>query len=196
MWGSPIPGRSRLPSLPRMPITSSAALRESSRWRRRPCTSRPRPSRTACTRRTTAPCRRPTSIRRRRCRYTSGTPRPSSWRSWDTEPATSTRMRTSTPTFSVLAAVLGACATLGRLSFKEPELQLEAINITGLGLTGGTFDLVFDVYNPNDYRIRSTRLEVGVDLEGTHFGDALLERPLDLSPTNHSRVVVPVRFEW
>jgi len=100
------------------------------------------------------------------------------------------------PTVSVLAAVLGSCATLGRLSFKEPELQLEAINITGLGLTGGTFDLVFDVYNPNDYRIRSTRLEVGVDLEGTHFGDALLERPLDLSPTNHSRVVVPVRFEW
>jgi hypothetical protein len=37
---------------------------------------------------------------------------------------------------------------------------------------------------------------VGVDLEGTHFGDALLERPLDLSPSNHSRVVVPVRFEW
>ncbi|HKW40741.1 MAG TPA: hypothetical protein VJN39_05790, partial [Gemmatimonadales bacterium] len=23
-----------------------------------------------------------------------------------------------------------------------------------------------------------------------------LDRPLDLSPTNHSRVVVPVRFEW
>src|SRR5213594_2191158 len=100
------------------------------------------------------------------------------------------------PTVSVLAAVLGSCATLGRLSFKEPELQLEAINITGLGLTGGTFELVFDVYNPNEYRIRSTRLEVGVDLEGTHFGDAYLERPLDLSPTNHSRVVVPVRFEW
>jgi LEA14-like dessication related protein len=89
-----------------------------------------------------------------------------------------------------------ACATLGRLVFTEPELQLEEINITGLGLTGGTLDLVFDVYNPNDYRIRSTRLEVGIDLEGTHFGDALLDRPLDLSPTNHSRVVVPVRFEW
>jgi LEA14-like dessication related protein len=94
------------------------------------------------------------------------------------------------------AVLLSACATLGRLSFKEPELQLEQINAKGLGLTGGTLDLVFDVYNPNDYRIRSTRLEVGIDLEGTHFGDALLDRPLDLSPTNHSRVVVPVRFEW
>jgi len=89
-----------------------------------------------------------------------------------------------------------ACATLSKLSFHEPELQLQEINVTGVGLTGGTFELVFDVYNPNEYRIRSTRLEVGVDLEATHFGDALLERPLDLSPTNHSRVVVPVRFEW
>src|SRR5207302_9534857 len=80
---------------------------------------------------------------------------------------------------------LTACATLGKLSFHEPELQLQEINVTGVGLTGGTFELVFDVYNPNEYRIRSTRLEVGVDLEGTHFGDALLERPLDLSPTNH-----------
>jgi len=91
---------------------------------------------------------------------------------------------------------LTACATLSKLTFHEPELQLQEINVTGVGLTGGTFELVFDVYNPNDYRIRSTRLEVGVDLEGTHFGDALLERPLDLSPTNHSRVAVPVRFEW
>ena len=95
-----------------------------------------------------------------------------------------------------VAFLVSACATLRGLTFKEPELALQEIDITGIGLTGGTFDLVFDVYNPNDYRIRSTRMEVGIDLEGRHFGDALLDRPLDLSPTNHSRVVVPVRFEW
>jgi len=95
-----------------------------------------------------------------------------------------------------LGLVFLSCATLGRLAFTEPDVSLQEIAVTGIGLTGGTFDLVFDVFNPNDYRIRSTRLEVGVDLEGTHFGDALLDRPLDLSPTNHSRVVVPVRFEW
>jgi len=97
---------------------------------------------------------------------------------------------------AVAAVTCLSCATLGRLSFTEPDVALQEIAVTGIGLTGGTFDLVFDVYNPNDYRIRSTRLEVGIDLEGTHFGDALLDRPLDLSPTNHSRVVVPVRFEW
>ena len=97
----------------------------------------------------------------------------------------------------VSAALLSGCATLrSALSFHEPQIELKEINITGMGLSGGTLDLVFDVYNPNDYRLRSTRLEVGLDLEGTHFGDALIDRPLDLSPTNHSRVVMPVRFEW
>src|SRR5438093_5049677 len=100
------------------------------------------------------------------------------------------------PMLAGVAIALGACATLGKLYFQDPQIQLQEINVTSLGLSGGTMDLVFDVYNPNDYRIRSTRIEVGVDLEGTHFGDALLDRPLDLSPTNHSRVVVPVRFEW
>src|SRR3989475_12392745 len=106
---------------------------------------------------------------------------------------TSTAFYRLLPPFAALSL---SCATLGRLSFTEPEVALQEIAVTGVGLTGGTFDLVFDVYNPNDYRIRSTRLEVGIDLEGRHFGDALLDRPLDLSPTNHSRVVGPVRLEW
>jgi LEA14-like dessication related protein len=103
------------------------------------------------------------------------------------------------PTFqlSIAVALISGCATLRSVvSFQEPQIELKEINITGMGLSGGTLDLVFDVYNPNDYRLRSTRLEVGLDLEGTHFGDALVDRPLDLSPTNHSRVVMPVRFEW
>ncbi|HKW39820.1 MAG TPA: LEA type 2 family protein, partial [Gemmatimonadales bacterium] len=100
------------------------------------------------------------------------------------------------PSVALLSVAVLACATLRNLTFTEPDVSLQEIDVIGIGLTGGTLNLVFDVWNPNDYGIRSTRLEVGIDLEGTHFGDALLDRPLDLSPTNHSRVVVPVRFEW
>src|SRR5213594_1135365 len=100
------------------------------------------------------------------------------------------------PLAVAVAVITSACATLRGLTFQDPQIELREIEVVGVGLTGGTLNLAFDVYNPNDYRIRSTRMEVGIDLEGRHFGDALLERPLDLSPTNHSRVVVPVRFEW
>jgi LEA14-like dessication related protein len=96
-----------------------------------------------------------------------------------------------------LVVTLSACATLkSALNFQKPDLELQEINVTGLGLQGGTLDLVFDVYNPNDYRLRSTRLEVALELAGTDFGEALIDKPLDLSPTNHSRVIMPVRFTW
>ena len=98
---------------------------------------------------------------------------------------------------AVLGVTLGSCATLQHaLQFQNPDVALQEINITGLGLQGGTLDLVFDVYNPNQYRLRSTRLQVGLELAGTDFGEALIDKPLDLSPENHSRVIMPVRFTW
>src|SRR5712664_2631992 len=110
----------------------------------------------------------------------------------------------STPHVAVLRVAVSAvgvavsnCATLrNALTFDEPQIELQEINVTGMGLSGGTLDLVFDVYNPNQYRLRSTRLEVGLELARTDFGEALIDKPLDLSPQNHSRVVMPVRFTW
>jgi LEA14-like dessication related protein len=105
-------------------------------------------------------------------------------------------MRTAR-TLVLLACALSGCATLrNALTFENPQIDLQEINVTGMGLSGGTLDLVFDVYNPNQYRLRSTRLEVGLELASTDFGEALIDKPLDLSPQNHSRVVMPVRFTW
>jgi LEA14-like dessication related protein len=93
--------------------------------------------------------------------------------------------------------MVAGCATLGQaLRFQEPDIKLQEIRVTGLGLTGGALDLALDVFNPNGYRLRTTRLELGIDLEDVHFGDALLETPLDLPSQQHSLVTVPVQFEW
>jgi len=98
---------------------------------------------------------------------------------------------------TLLTITVSSCATLrNALTFEKPQVELQEINVTGLGLSGGTLDLVFDVYNPNDYGLRSTRLEVDLELAGTDFGEALIDKPLDLSPVNHSRVTMPVRFTW
>jgi LEA14-like dessication related protein len=106
-------------------------------------------------------------------------------------------MITTARSVLLLTITLSGCATLrNALSFEQPQVELQEINVTGLGLSGGTLDLVFDVYNPNDYRLRSTRLEVDLELAGTDFGEALIDKPLDLSPENHSRVIMPVRFTW
>ena len=98
---------------------------------------------------------------------------------------------------AVVSVAVSGCATLrNAITFQQPDILLQEINVTGMGLSGGTLDLVFDVYNPNQYRLRSTRLEVGLELASTDFGEALIDKPLDLSPQNHSSVVMPVRFSW
>jgi LEA14-like dessication related protein len=96
-----------------------------------------------------------------------------------------------------VGAMVAGCATLGHaLHFDEPVIRLNEVRVTGIGLSGGTIELALDVLNPNDYRIRSTRLALGVDLEGVHFGDALVETPVELPAQQHSLVTVPVGFEW
>ena len=98
---------------------------------------------------------------------------------------------------ALLAITVSSCATLrNALQFQKPDVALQQIDITSFSLTGGTMNLVFDVYNPNDYRLRSTRLEVGLKLADTDFGEALIDKPLDLSPQNHSQVIMPVKFTW
>lgn len=95
-----------------------------------------------------------------------------------------------------VVAIIG-CATLkNALHLQEPALQLQEVRITGLGLTGGSLDLALDVFNPNEFRLRTIRMELGIDLEQVHFGDALLENAVELPAQQHSLVIVPVRFEW
>lgn len=112
--------------------------------------------------------------------------------------ATSETRRVAALTAGIALVALGwGCKTLGSaLHFTEPQVELKEIQITGIGLSGGTFNLALDVFNPNDYRLRSTRLELGIDLEQVHFGEALLETPLELPAQQHTLVTVPVRFEW
>ena len=96
-----------------------------------------------------------------------------------------------------VVVALAGCKTLGSaLDFTEPDVQLKEVQVTGIGLSGGTLNLQLDVFNPNDFRLRSTRLQLGIDLENVHFGDALLETPLELPSQQHTLVTVPVRFEW
>ena len=97
----------------------------------------------------------------------------------------------------LLAIGLSSCGVFrAALDFQNPDVTLSEIRVTGLGLTGGTLDLVLDVYNPNAYDIHGTRLGLALDLEDTHFGDAEITTPFALSATRHNQVLVPVRFEW
>lgn len=93
----------------------------------------------------------------------------------------------------VIACVESGCAGF---AFQEPSAQLVAVAVTGLGIEGGSLRLDLDVTNPNAYELRTVRIAVGVDLAGTHFGDADLPREVVLPARGTTRLEVPVRFTW
>lgn len=98
---------------------------------------------------------------------------------------------------AILAAFLSvSCSVIGRVRFERPTADLETIELTGLGISGGSMNLVLDVFNPNSYELRAMRIDAGIDLEGTHFGDVRLERDISLKPTEHTTVRIPVAFTW
>lgn len=89
-----------------------------------------------------------------------------------------------------------SCSLAQRMRFEAPSAQLSGVTITGLGLSGGSLELRLDVLNPNSYTLRSTRLQVTIDLENTPFGTAAIDRALELPPASHSEVRVPLTFTW
>ncbi|MDH5805841.1 MAG: LEA type 2 family protein [Gemmatimonadota bacterium] len=96
----------------------------------------------------------------------------------------------------VLAFVTTGCATISQLAFQEPTIDLQEIRVTRVNLTGGAIAVVLDVYNPNTYAIETARLELGIDLDDIHFGDAVIEESTRLESEAHSTVEIPLSFNW
>ncbi len=89
-----------------------------------------------------------------------------------------------------------SCAAFQRIRFEQPDVSLEAIEVTGLDLSGVSLVLWLDVFNPNDYELRTTRVEADLELEGRQFGRALLNEAAALGAGMHTRVRVPAEFTW
>ena len=80
--------------------------------------------------------------------------------------------------------------------FQEPSIDLNTIVVKGIGLTGGSLDLVLDVNNPNSFDLKGTKLDLGLDVEGTHFGDVELNDAFNLPKGVPTTLVVPLSFNW
>ena len=99
-------------------------------------------------------------------------------------------------TRGILSAVLLAgCAGLPAF-FKDPDLKLQRVVVRGVGLTGGTMDLIVSVYNPNSFDLHGTRLQVGLDVENSHVGDAEYASGFQVQKGDTTAITVPVQFNW
>ena len=95
---------------------------------------------------------------------------------------------------TALLAGLGCAGIPG--NFLEPEVTLHEVVVRGVGLTGGSMDLVVDVYNPNSFSLRGTKLELGFDVEGSHVGDITYTDEFQVQEGDTTSVTLPLRFNW
>ncbi|MFN9423190.1 LEA type 2 family protein, partial [Gemmatimonas sp.] len=96
------------------------------------------------------------------------------------------------------AVVAGAtgCAALGRATFREPDVQLREFIITGLGLTGGSVDVVLSVYNPNGYKLDALRMTYFVEVDSIKLGEGELGNRFVVPEKDSSVVRLPIRFTY
>jgi LEA14-like dessication related protein len=90
---------------------------------------------------------------------------------------------------------LVGCAAIGDL-FQEPDVHLNRVNVRGIGVTGGTLDLVVGVHNPNRFDLRGTKLQLGFDVENSHVGDVAYDDDFTVSQKDTTTLTLPVSFSW
>jgi LEA14-like dessication related protein len=94
------------------------------------------------------------------------------------------------------ALALGtACSGLGD-NFREPEVQLDRAVIRGVGFSGGNLDLVVRVQNPNNFTLHADKLQVGLEVEGSHLGDITYEDDFAITENGETTLILPLRFGW
>ena len=102
--------------------------------------------------------------------------------------------------FAAFAAVIAitGCATLGALGgFKEPIVNFKAVEIKGLGLTGGSVDVVLSVYNPNGFKLEGTRLTYNLQAgDNVQVGTGALDSRFTVQDNDSTIIRLPVDFTY
>jgi LEA14-like dessication related protein len=98
----------------------------------------------------------------------------------------------------LLAAVVAAagCSALGRAAFKEPVVALRDVKVTGIGLNGGSLDVVLDVDNPNDFRLDATQLRYTVLVDTVQFATGTTSQHFTVEGKRTQQVHIPINFTY
>ncbi|MBW7933388.1 MAG: LEA type 2 family protein [Gemmatimonadaceae bacterium] len=95
---------------------------------------------------------------------------------------------------AVSALAFTGCARFARSAFQNPVVELKDVQIKGIGVQGGSLDVVLDVYNPNDYRIDASRVTYTVFADSLKVATGEVTKLVTLDNRKTARVVLPVNF--
>lgn len=91
--------------------------------------------------------------------------------------------------------LLTACSGLPG-NFKDPDIRLDRVVFRGGSVTGGVVSLRLEIENANRFDLRGSRLQLGLDVEGSHLGDIEYEDAFSLQRGETTTLTLPMRFDW
>jgi LEA14-like dessication related protein len=118
---------------------------------------------------------------------------------FDTTARAATRRLTTRVAQAGLAAMTllaAGCAMFGRGAFQEPVVTLREVKVTGLGVSGGSVDVILQVYNPNGYKMDALKMTYRVDVDSIKLGEGALDDRFVVAKRDSSIVRVPVSFTY
>jgi LEA14-like dessication related protein len=104
--------------------------------------------------------------------------------------------RCSALVLTACAAVTGGCASLGRSVFEQPVVTFQDLRVNGLGLQGGSLDVVLSVYNPNRFALNATRLTYRLMVDSVPLGTGALDQRFVVQRGDSAQVRLPVAFTY
>ncbi len=96
----------------------------------------------------------------------------------------------------VVMIAASGCASVGKSVFKEPVVTLRNVQLNGLGLTGGSLDVILNVYNPNKFTLDATRMTYKLMVDSIPFGTGLVESKFTVRGGDSSTVRIPLDFSY
>ena len=97
---------------------------------------------------------------------------------------------------AVMLLATAACSSIGRSVFKEPVVTLQDVRLNGVGLTGGSMDVILNVYNPNGYNLSATQMTYRLMVDSVQFADGLVQQRFDVAEKDSNTVRIPVSFTY
>ena len=73
------------------------------------------------------------------------------------------------------AALAGCGGRMGKQVFAQPEVSVKDVKVTGLGLAGGSVDVVMNVHNPNNFRLDASRVTYNLLVDTVSFATGSLD---------------------
>ena len=105
-------------------------------------------------------------------------------------------MRRNAALIVALALMSASCGGYGKGGFKDPVVTFKNVKVGGIGLTGGTLDIVLSVYNPNGYRLDASRLTYQLLVDSLPIGNGALDKHFVVNSNDSTDVDLPLHFKW